>query len=83
MEELARSDLQARLNELREKLEVFPSRKRMLMKSFNDELAFGEAAKAEVVRTELSKLEGEMEALSLEIRRCELALKSISNRGLV
>jgi len=75
-EELAKSDLQARLSELREKLQVFPYRKSSLMKEFNNQLAFGEVAGAEAMRVKIQELEREEQALRLEINEMEQSLKN-------
>lgn len=71
MELEEKSNLQARLTELREKLQLFPYRKASLMKEFNNELAFGEPAKAESVRTSIQELEKENRDLLSEIKRLE------------
>lgn len=66
-----RNGLQVRLNELQQKLQIFPYRKAALMKEFNNELTFGEPAKAESIRTAIQELEKESRDLSSEIKRLE------------
>jgi len=68
---MKKEELAARLSELREKLEAFPYTKSRLMKQYNAELSYGSVSGAESVRVKIQDLEGEAEALRLEVKSLE------------
>ena len=72
-----KKNLVARLNELKQKKATIPHEIFVLRKKFNDELGFGTPKKAEEHRTAISQLEGEGEALSMEIGKIENEIKQV------